>query len=110
MRAHLTSTKRELPKSLSELDSRIRLARGQKKQLWTEIAQKLPEQFNFHFDLVKVARKWVTLQDAFKKIKDNNKSTGRGFIKFEFYNEMEELIGCNHDVDFPVIGDLHLII
>ncbi len=105
MRAHLTSTKGELPKSLSELDSRIRLGRGQKKQFWTEIAQKLTEQFNLQFDQAKVARKWATLQDAFKKIKDNNKSTGRGVIKFEFYTEMEELIGSNHDVDFPVIGD-----
>lgn len=67
--------------------------------------QKPTEQFNVQFDQAKVARKWATLEDAFKKMKDNNKSTGRGVIKFEFYTEMEELFGSNRDVDFPVIGD-----
>lgn len=52
-----------------------------------------------------MARKWATLEDAFKKIKDNNKSTVQGVIKLNFYSEMEELIGSKHDIDFPVIGD-----
>ncbi|XP_062849109.1 uncharacterized protein LOC134311399 [Trichomycterus rosablanca] len=104
MREHLTSSDADLPKSLAELGARVRMARGQKRLFWMEIAQKVTELFNLRFDQAKVARKWATLEDAFKKIKDNNKSTGRGVVKFEFYDEMEALIGGKLDVDFPVIG------
>ena len=38
------------------------------------------------------------------KKKDNNRSTGRGTICFKSYNEMDALLGANHDVEFPVIG------
>lgn len=69
MRAHLTNTEGELPKSLAELGARVRMACGQKNLFWSEIAQKLTEQFNLKFDQTKVARKWATLVDAFIKFK-----------------------------------------
>lgn len=68
--------------------------------MWSETAQKLTETFHLTCEQPKVARAWATLEEAFKKIKHDNKSTGRGVIKCEFYSEMGELIGSNHDVDF----------
>lgn len=51
-----------------------------------------------------MARKWGTLIDGFKKVKNNNNATGQGTMKFQFFKEMSELIGEQHDIDFPVIG------
>lgn len=34
-------------------------------------------------------------------IKDNN-ATGRSTMQFQFFNEMEQLLGSNHDIDYPV--------
>lgn len=48
---------------------------------------------------------WNTLVDAYKKIKDNNnKSTGRGSMHFKYLNEMDALLGANHDAEIPVVG------
>lgn len=39
-----------------------------------------------------------------KKIKDNNRSTGKGVMRFQFYAELENLLGEKHDIDYPVAG------
>lgn len=41
------------------------------------------------------------LHDAYKKVRDNNKSTGKGPMQFQFFTEMDDLLGGQHDV-FPV--------
>ncbi|CAL8274774.1 unnamed protein product [Gadus morhua 'NCC'] len=62
---------------------------------------------DFHPD--KVARKWLTLVQGYKKVKDHNASTGRGPGRFQFLKEMEELLGGHHDVDPSVLaGDGHV--
>ncbi|KAK7137444.1 hypothetical protein R3I93_017513 [Phoxinus phoxinus] len=104
MRQHLMKDDSELPRNLAELNSRIKMSRGKKRSFWQEIAAKLQSQFNQHFDVDKVSRKWTTLEDAYKKAVDNNASTGKAPTKFQFFKEMGELIGGHHDVDFPVIG------
>ena len=50
-----------------------------------------------------VARKWMMLVEAYKRVKDNNALTGRGPVHFLFYMQMGKLIGGNHDVD-PAVG------
>ena len=40
----------------------------------------------------------------FKNVVDNNGETGRGTMKFQFYEEMKNLIGSRHDVELPVTG------
>lgn len=79
-------------------------AKDQKKKMWRDMASKLADHFGQVFDPDRVCRNWHTLADAYKKIKDNNQSTGRGSLRFKFYHEMEALLGQNHDVDFPVVG------
>ena len=37
-------------------------------------------------------------------MKDQNSSTGRGPGKFQFYSEMDDLLGGHHDIVFPVVG------
>ena len=72
--------------------------------MWGEMAGQLSDHFGQIFDPARLNRKWNTLIDGYKKIKDNNRSAGRGTILFKFYNEMDALLGANHDVEFPVIG------
>jgi len=104
MRQYVSSENENLPKSLSELENRIKLGKGKKKIMWLEVAKKMTKTFQLTFDPQKVARKWQTLVDAFKKVVDNNGETGRGTMKFQFYEEMKDLIGSRHDVELPVTG------
>jgi len=69
-----------------------------------DIAAKLSSQFKETFNPDKVARKWATLEEAYKKIKDNNRTTGQGTMRFQFFTEMEILLGGKHVIDFPVVG------
>ncbi|KAK7907238.1 hypothetical protein WMY93_015850 [Mugilogobius chulae] len=100
IRSHLLKEGKGLPKSLAELNSRMRKKKGQKRLLWEEMAAKLTEKFNERFDFERVARKWGTLEEAYKNVVDNNRATGP--IKFKFFQEMNDLLGDNDDVSYPV--------
>ncbi|KAK0148850.1 hypothetical protein N1851_010704 [Merluccius polli] len=104
MRQKLVEDGGELPKTLKELNSKVKMGKGSKKLMWKDMAGKLSELFKVSFDPDKVARKWGTLEEAYKKIKDNNRTTGKGTMRFQFYNEMEELLGGHHDIEYPVVG------
>ena len=104
MRQNLAAEGEGLPKTLQDLNSRLKITRANKKMLWKEAAQKLGGHFEQTFCPDKVARKWHTLVDAYKKVKDNNRSTGKGTMRFQFYFEMDDLLADNHDVVFPVVG------
>lgn len=99
MRQKLVEDGNELPKTLKELNTKVKMGKGSKKMMWKEMAGKLSEHFKESFDPDKVARK-----EAYKKIKDNNRTTGKGAMRSQFYNEMEELLGGHHDIDYPVVG------
>lgn len=104
MRDHLLKDEADLPTNLKELNNRVRMARGRKRWFWKEMADKLTQQFKMRFEVEKVARKWTTLEEGYKKAVDNNNSTGKAPTKFQFYKEMGELLGGQHDIDFPVVG------
>ena len=104
MRRHLEANGDQLPRTLAELNSRIKAGKGSKKRMWEEMSNQLSDRFGQVFDPTKLNRKWCTLVDAYKKIKDNNRSTGRGAMRFKYFNEMDALLGSNHDVEFPVVG------
>ncbi|CAL8406387.1 unnamed protein product [Arctogadus glacialis] len=104
MRLQLEAEGRGPPRSLQDLSQRLKLARNSKKLLWEEIAGKLTDHFKHTFPPDKVARKWNTLVEAYKNFKDHNSSTGRGPAKFQFYTEMDDLMGGHHDIVFPVVG------
>ncbi|CAL8369811.1 unnamed protein product [Arctogadus glacialis] len=104
MRLQLEAEGRGPPRSLQDLSQRLKLARNSKKLLWEEIAGKLTDHFKCTFPPDKVARKWSTLVEAYKKVKDHNSSTGRGPGKFQFYSKMDDLMGGHHDIVFPVVG------
>jgi len=92
----------DLPKTLAGLTSRINNGKNNKKLLWIEFAKKLTSAHGKTFLPEKVKRKWHRLMESFKKAKDNNNSTGRAPSKFPFMAEIEELIGADHDISFPV--------
>ncbi|XP_028302148.1 uncharacterized protein LOC114463086 isoform X3 [Gouania willdenowi] len=104
MRQHLETEADGLPKTLKELNSRLKSARSNLRSLWKETAETLSSHFSESFCPDKVARKWNTLIEAYRKIKENNKDTGRGNIRFRFFPEMDELLAGQHDVVFPVFG------
>ena len=98
------------PKSLFELEKRIKNVKSNKKNLWKDLADLLAFKFEHPFDPKQVARKWQTLVDGYKKAVDNDKSTGKGPSKFAWYQEMEALIGERHDVNPVVTGTQNGII
>ena len=103
MRQYATKDE-ELPRSIQELESRISRGRGQKKQMWREIATDMTNTFKLDFDPGKVSRKWQTHVDGYKRAEDNNKLTGKGPSKFQYMTEMSDLIGDRHDIHIPVTG------
>ncbi|KAG7463225.1 hypothetical protein JOB18_041519 [Solea senegalensis] len=104
MRQHVTSDGDSLPRTLQDLNARLKTAKPKKKMLWSEAAQKLGEHFHLCFCPEKVARKWNTLMEAYKKVKDNSRTPGKATTRFQFLAEMDDLLGVRHDVVFPVIG------
>nr|XP_033475596.1 uncharacterized protein LOC117252648 isoform X2 [Epinephelus lanceolatus] len=104
MRHRMEEDGGDLPRSLKELNARVRLGKRSKKQMWQEMAAKLTNHFGVVFGPDKVARKWGTLEESYKRIKDNNRTTGQGTMRFQFYAQMEELLGGHHDVTYPAVG------
>ena len=92
----------ELPSSIAELEKRMKLGRGKKKNVWKDITQALSFHFGLHFTSERVARKWQTLMVGYKNALDNNKQTGKSTSKFNWMTEMNELLGDRHDIH-PVL-------
>lgn len=65
------------------------------------MAGRLTAKFGLIFSSAKVARKWKTLVDGYKGVKDNNNSTGRGVVWFKS-NQMDSLL--------VLLYSVHLII
>ncbi|KAK6165932.1 hypothetical protein SNE40_022738 [Patella caerulea] len=82
----------ELPNSITALENRMKFGRGQKGLLWNEIAAKMTKEYSETFTKEKVCRKWQTLVDGYKKAKENIGISKRA-CRFQFYSEMEELVG-----------------
>ncbi|KAK7175440.1 hypothetical protein R3I93_002372 [Phoxinus phoxinus] len=104
MRQHIEREGEGLPKTLEELNARLKSAMRSKKHLWRDAADKLSSHFLQSFCPDKVARKWNTLIEAYKKIKDSNKPREKGSIRFKFYLEMDALLEKQQEVFFPVVG------
>ncbi|ELU14737.1 hypothetical protein CAPTEDRAFT_192727 [Capitella teleta] len=66
------------------------------------LASTLSKAFSMIFDAEKVRRKWQTLCDGYKNYVDNHNKTGSARSKFEWKDQMEELLGERHDVR-PVV-------
>ena len=82
-----------------------RKARQEKvKLIWKDIAQSLSEAFHLDFDADEVTRKWYSLRDEFIEVNDEQKRTGRVSVRFPYFQEMDELVGHHHDVNFPVVA------
>lgn len=101
MEAEIRKNEDGLPKSIADLEKRMRLGKGKKKAMWQNLADKMTEQFSEIFTFERVARKWGVQVDAFKNCNLKNRTTGNGTTRFEFFNEMHELIGDRHDINFP---------
>ena len=106
MGTHLEVEGEGTAKSIHDLNRRLgKLGKKTKKlRRWEAMAGKLAKQFGEHFQHEKVGRKWFTLVEGYKKVKDNISSPGRGPVRFKFYKEMDKLLGGNHDMDPPVVG------
>ncbi|KAI4468017.1 hypothetical protein MML48_2g00001852 [Holotrichia oblita] len=69
-----------------------RLSHGRKrKHVWEMIANELLS-LGITKSAEKCEMKWRNLIRTYKAIKDNKKSTGRGAIRFQFYNELDEIL------------------
>ena len=93
----------KMPKDLVQLNNIIKKGREGKKQLFQEIAAAINVKFNTNFTFERVQRKWNTLLDSYKKIKDSTKQTGAEGPepysgKFRYYQEMDSLMAGRHDI------------
>ncbi|XP_063051613.1 uncharacterized protein LOC134446223 [Engraulis encrasicolus] len=93
MRQHIESHGNGLPKNLEELNYRLKGAKGLKKHLWEEAAEKLGANFEQSFSPAKVARKWGTLMEAYKRVIHN----GGVPMRFQYFSEIHSLL---EDCDF----------
>ncbi|ELT93974.1 hypothetical protein CAPTEDRAFT_208549 [Capitella teleta] len=89
-------------RSMAELRDRMSARRGGMKKFWLDVASTLSKAFSLIFDAEKVRRKWQTLCDGYKNYVDNHNKTGSARSKFEWKDQMEELLGERHDVR-PVV-------
>ena len=78
----------EMPATLNNLERKIKMGRGNKKAMWTDVAQQLACKFQKSFDVKHVARKWQTLLDGYKKSLASNSSTGRGLTKYAWFKKL----------------------
>lgn len=99
MRNYLEADGRGLPKTLAKLSAKVKSAKGKKKLVWEDWQQSW--RISLEEDLTqKVARK----RERYKRVKDNNRATGRNTLRFQFFTEMDGLLAGHHDVSYPVIG------
>lgn len=63
------------------------------RQMWQQISEKLRTLLNVEVTTAHCENKWRVLERSYKKFIDNQKSTGRGRKYFEFFQEMEEILG-----------------
>ena len=92
----------EMPKSMAELQDRIKKGKGRKKDMWVGISNSLGRAFGENFEWERVCRKWNTLVAGYKEAKQRRSLSGHSPSRFEFYEEMNSLTGHKHDVSFPV--------
>jgi hypothetical protein len=89
-------------RSMAELRDQMSARRAGMKKFWLDVASTLSKAFSLIFDAEKVRRKWQTLCDGYKNYVDNHNKTGSARSKFEWKDQMEELLGERHDVR-PVV-------
>ena len=85
-----------------------------KKQVWEDIyAFFIHECENAGFaqskTIVQSKEKWKSLFDKYKRVKDNNKSTGAGMQGFEFFEDMDSFMGCSDKVEPKHIHETQII-
>ncbi|XP_060748234.1 uncharacterized protein LOC132860929 isoform X1 [Tachysurus vachellii] len=104
MRQQLEAEGESVLRVLKELNPRIKSGKSRKKHMWREITSRLSKHFQQIFHPDHVVRTWYALEDEYKKAKDDNRTTKQEAVSFQYFNEMEELLGGHHDVEFPVVG------
>ncbi|KAB5518532.1 hypothetical protein PHYPO_G00167150 [Pangasianodon hypophthalmus] len=104
MRQQLEADGESLLRALKELNPRVKSGKSRKKHMWREMATRLSKHFRQVFHPDHVARQWYTLENEYKKAKDDNRTASQDTVTFQFFSEMEELLGGHHDVEFPVVG------
>lgn len=86
------------PKTLKELNRRLKAFRGGKKELWKDTAEKMAAHFRKCFNPQRVARKWLTLIEAYTRVRENILVKGTDSTRFHFYSEMDALMAEQHNL------------
>jgi len=74
-----------------------------KRAIWQTILQAFRDSYQDNAiesvkTLTQLKEKWKSLVEKYKKIKDNNKATGRWRESFEFFKELDSLLGCQDKI------------
>ena len=83
--------------------------RHKNAHVWLKISKEIEQAGYKAKDLAnKASQKWRNLLKAHKKAVDNKKKTGRGRKDFEYFKEMEDVVGRRHDIIPPNNGWIRL--
>ena len=77
------------------------LENGVKKNAFLEIAKKINIKNNLNLSYEQIDSKWKGLKKTYKKIKEENNSTGQSRKTWEFYDAMNELLHRAPEINPP---------
>ncbi|CAG9834864.1 unnamed protein product [Diabrotica balteata] len=72
-----------------------------KKHIWAKIASSLNKQMNVGVTWQQCDTKWKSLKKTYKDIKDYNATSGKNRRKWEFYNEMNNILFNKPEICAP---------
>lgn len=72
---------------------------------WTKIKNKIDEHGTVK-TVDQIKNKLKTLKDAYKKAKDNNRTTGNNPMTCKFYDEIDEIFSMRHAVQLPEVKEI----
>lgn len=74
-----------------------------KRDIWIAITEKMSTS-GYNYTQNKIECKWRNLVKCFKQVKDNKESTGGKRRKFQYYEELCEILCKRHDLNPPFVG------
>ena len=70
--------------------------------MWDDVAEEMWVNFHCEFNSRALCRRWQTLTDNYKRVKDNNNKSGHGGMDCPYYDIINEMLGNCHNINIPI--------
>lgn len=78
---------------------------GKKKKrntIWDTILREIKDvDSSFRFSREEINKSFLNLMGTYKRIKKRNHTSDKAATNWEFFNEMDEVLGCRSNIDVP---------